>query len=605
MKKSLKIIGIGFATLILLIVIAIFTLTILINPNNYKDQIRQIVKQKTGANLVIAGDINWSFFPRVGFKIHDTTLTKLPNFKANDFVKAGIIDMQIQILPLFHKQLKIHSAAIKQGQMQYGDTGLHNLTLKSNNIDINEPFKIYISFDLKNTGRIVINSTIKIDLNKQTLTADPIKLQLEDLKANGNLYATNITKKPIIAGKINIAKFNPKQLLRKFDINIKTQDDKALTSASANLTFKSSPQVIKIPNLQLTLDQSTLKGSINSINLTQKNINFDLNLDKFNTNRYVTKTNKSNSTATTAPPSSQNPQSSIPNPALKWSAQGKLRINQLNTGSLYATNVNLNLNANKGLINLNPITADFYKGSLKGKTKINMRGTISQISTVTNLNNVQLQPLLGDLINTQKLAGTANCNLVLSTRGNTAPTMIKNLNGNARINIKDGTIYGVDIDYILQTGQSLLIKKTPPPKPENPATKFDSLSGTFYIRNGQASNNDLLFTAKRSRVKGAGTINLPKQTLNYKVRAARVKTIIRNGRQTQRIDPIFVPIIITGPFDNLKYVPDFSHVLQAVTQELGQTVIKTIQTGGDVGEAVTKSLGKTLKKGFGVDKLFK
>ncbi|HVE43603.1 MAG TPA: AsmA family protein [Gammaproteobacteria bacterium] len=66
-----------FALLLLAIIlgIALFSLTMLVNPNRLKPIIVNEVKQETGYQLNIEGDLAWSFYPRVGVKVKRMLLT--------------------------------------------------------------------------------------------------------------------------------------------------------------------------------------------------------------------------------------------------------------------------------------------------------------------------------------------------------------------------------------------------------------------------------------------------------------------------------------------------------------------------------------------------
>ncbi|VAW86346.1 hypothetical protein MNBD_GAMMA16-1737 [hydrothermal vent metagenome] len=60
MKKLFKVIAITFASLISLVLIAGLLLTVFFDPNDYKNDIRTIVKQEAGRELVIHGDLSLS-----------------------------------------------------------------------------------------------------------------------------------------------------------------------------------------------------------------------------------------------------------------------------------------------------------------------------------------------------------------------------------------------------------------------------------------------------------------------------------------------------------------------------------------------------------------
>jgi len=77
MKLFLKIAA-GLLVLILLAVIIVVTV---VDPNDYKPQIQEQVKKSINRDLVITGDLGWSFYPLLGFQSGQVTLYNSPEFK--------------------------------------------------------------------------------------------------------------------------------------------------------------------------------------------------------------------------------------------------------------------------------------------------------------------------------------------------------------------------------------------------------------------------------------------------------------------------------------------------------------------------------------------
>jgi len=67
MGKLIKII----VGLLLLIVVAVVVAPLVIDPNDYREQIQSAVKNKTGRDLLINGDLSLSVFPWVGVGVND------------------------------------------------------------------------------------------------------------------------------------------------------------------------------------------------------------------------------------------------------------------------------------------------------------------------------------------------------------------------------------------------------------------------------------------------------------------------------------------------------------------------------------------------------
>ncbi|EIJ43009.1 uncharacterized protein involved in outer membrane biogenesis [Beggiatoa alba B18LD] len=99
--KIIKIIGIASLLLTLTLVLAIQ----LIDPNDYKSTIITQVKQATGRTLHIDGDITLSLFPRIRLTLGKTWLENTEGFTQTIFIQVAQAEAQIQILPLFIKQV--------------------------------------------------------------------------------------------------------------------------------------------------------------------------------------------------------------------------------------------------------------------------------------------------------------------------------------------------------------------------------------------------------------------------------------------------------------------------------------------------------------------
>ena len=54
-----------------------FALTHLFDPNDYKDEIRQLARDKAHVELTLNGDIGWSLFPWLGLELHEASIATL------------------------------------------------------------------------------------------------------------------------------------------------------------------------------------------------------------------------------------------------------------------------------------------------------------------------------------------------------------------------------------------------------------------------------------------------------------------------------------------------------------------------------------------------
>ena len=89
MGKLLRVIVFVLGGLLLLVVAAAIILPLVVDPNDFKDEISQAVESKTGRVLAIEGDIGLSVFPWLGLEIGPTSLSNAPGFSAAPFAGYG------------------------------------------------------------------------------------------------------------------------------------------------------------------------------------------------------------------------------------------------------------------------------------------------------------------------------------------------------------------------------------------------------------------------------------------------------------------------------------------------------------------------------------
>ncbi len=107
MKKTLKILGLVVGGLLALFIVLAVALTLLFDPNDYKDEIIKAVKDQTGRELRIEGKLGWSFFPWVGIETGKLELGNAPGFGPEPFARLDGAGAKVKLLPLLRKQIVV------------------------------------------------------------------------------------------------------------------------------------------------------------------------------------------------------------------------------------------------------------------------------------------------------------------------------------------------------------------------------------------------------------------------------------------------------------------------------------------------------------------
>ena len=147
-----------------------------------------------------------------------------------------------------------------------------------------------------------------------------------------------------------------------------------------------------------------------------------------------------------------------------------------------------------------------------------------------------------------RLTGKLNLELNITSRGEDQQAIISELAGHGKLALSDGTIKRVnilDMFSSLQGGGSQL-------------TTFSEMGGTFTITKGIVSNQDLKLQMTTLMASGAGDINLPAYTINYRL-TPQVMGKAQNGTATGGVG---IPVLIQGSLNDPKIGPDAASLLQ-------------------------------------------
>lgn len=88
-------------------VVAIATLISLIDPNQFKPQLAEQVRKSTGRELVMAGQIDWRFWPSLGLSLEQVALRNPAGFAEPDLVRFERGEASVALLPLLSHRLEI------------------------------------------------------------------------------------------------------------------------------------------------------------------------------------------------------------------------------------------------------------------------------------------------------------------------------------------------------------------------------------------------------------------------------------------------------------------------------------------------------------------
>jgi AsmA protein len=373
-------------------------------------------------------------------------------------------------------------------------------------------------------------------------------------------------------------------------------------ASNIRIDLKADGQKLSLNPLNAKVDDSQINANIGIARFNDPIYSFNVNIDKLDADRYITKSDKPAAKSTGDTP--------IDLSALKkLNASGEAKIGWLKLANVKTENVNIGLKAADGIATVSPFAANLYQGSMSGLLKVDARATPA-ISFKQDMKGIAIGPLLVDAINNNMLEGKGTLNVDVTTSGNSVGALKKALNGKAAVNLADGAIKGVDIAGTvrdLKSKVNLFKDKSSIGADQSKKTDFSELTATFDIKNGVAHNDDLAMKAPILRLaKGdsKGDIDIGNETINYLAKPSIVKSLKgQGGADLDSLAGFSIPVKITGTFSSPKYGMDFasigaavakSNLLDKVGGEKGAAVKDLLNNDNKV-DALTGLLGK--KKG--------
>jgi AsmA protein len=428
-------------------------------------------------------------------------------------------------------------------------------------------------------GDIAANLTMPgIEGNAQSFRISALSLDL-DVKQPEQAFRIKLVSP--LSGNIKSRQFD----LSKLGIAVTATGDKlpnksVSSEMKGNVHIDAAKKIVQA-NFAGGLLQSQIKARVAVNGFAEPAINFDVDVDKFDADLYLPK-----KSVQAAQPQAKAPEQPFDLSALRTlNLDGNLRIGSLKVANVKSSQLHLGVKAHDGLVNLSPMSAKLYQGSMNGSLNINAQHTPSFVIK-QKLNEISVAPLLKDAANLDLAEGKGNFVLDLTTRGNTVSELKKALNGSVSVNLANGAIKGIDLAKLVQ-GMQNLSKDTRTQTlgvDKNEKTEFSEFKANFKVHDGVAHNDDLTVKSTVLRLSGNGDIDIGHDRLNYNAKAAFAKTA--QGRA------VTLPVNVSGPFDALKFKVDYGAlIVDAAKQKIDEKKEK-------VKEDAKAKLQEEFKKGL-------
>lgn len=408
---------------------------------------------------------------------------------------------------------------------------------------------------------------VRLDQAKGSGQVSSVLLKAAGLEASTSLALAALdTDTPRFSGPLTVKPFNARELIAKFSAEpLKTSDAKALTAVSLSSKIEGSTKSLKLDELLLKLDQSTINGSLNVRDFASLALGFALKIDAIDADRYLPPVEQppANQPAPAYNAAELN-KTEIPLDALNdLNVDGSLSIGKLKIKGANLSDVRLDIAGPKGAPKQASLAGKLYGGSFTANTRI-APGPRPTYAVKTSLQSLALGPALKDFMGDDKVTGIGTVNLDITTAGKTVGDVRKALNGDVSLNFKNGAVKGFNLGEMLRKGKAMLSGQQYAAPAEAVETDFAVIDFGGKIVNGVLKSDSLDARNPLLRVGGSGEIDLANETFNYTAKPTIVESSKgQGGRGLEDLGGLTIPIKLTGTFSAPKYKIDFKDMATA------------------------------------------
>lgn len=634
------------------------------NPNDYKPQIQQLVKEKSDRTLTIGGDIKLTFYPTLGADLGRLSLSERASDKEFSAVESARV--ALQLMPLLSKQLVVRQVEVRglranlvkrkngtsniddllgkdvqqpkqqpqagsqqaQKPMQfnidhvlidnaglsYTDEGsgakytLNKLNLKTGRIAAGTPSDVELAMSIdasqpKTNIDVRLKTRLAFDLDSKRYKLDGLDFSLKGEAAGLNPLALSL--KGVIEGDAKALKSNEITL----EVDAKQGDHTIKAKVATPLAVDFAAEKFDLPKLTANLgvtnakspgaplalsltgaahadvpkqsasldfttrfDDSTINGKAGVSRFNPPSYVFDVSIDKLDIDRYAGAKPADGKAADGGKGAPGKPEQPLDFSALKsLNANGSVKVGALKASNLNLQNARIAVKAGNGRLDLNPLAANLYQGTMNGNLSL-VAAALPQITLKQTLSGISIGPLLKDAVNKDILEGRGSVMIDVAGQGATVSAIKQALNGSASLNLADGALKGINIGAAIRNAKEKLasIRGEQQTQAANTSDKtdFTELKASFIVKNGIAHNSDLSLKSPLLRLGGEGDINIGADSLDYLAKATLVATAAgQGGKDTSELKGITVPMRISGPFTSLNYKLDFNAMVSGAAQQ--------------------------------------
>lgn len=608
--------------LIFFIILALVILIFVINPNQYKELITSVIKEKTGYELTINGDLKWDIGS--GMNISSEGITLFAPNTQTPILTADKMTLDLNLFSLLSKKVAINQISI--------DSAHINLTPEANPIStksvtpngsesqyqsIPPNEKTNSPWDLVFDDIKVTNSKVMLLHDNQLITIDDIQIDLKrkqkvvNYLMTGTFYQKEAHLTYSLDGNIDLSDSKNHQLtINQFSYqltgfgrldhlsgkitgSISYQPEKSELN-SHNLVIEQGKNVIYGKVSMILRQKPFISGSVNSKSLDVTAFLVDSKTITNQTHSNVSSTNNTKN-ATTSSVGKSNPFSFL----TLFNTKLSINIDKFIADNLTITDLTVNLSNQNGIAQLNELKGKVADGTFQATASIDGQNKVALIQSNAHIQTINLTKLMALFKVNHSISGLLGGDVTIMINSNEFNQIFEHTSGSLNIELTQAQLLEINIDSAIKEAIKKLTTESVSMSQLNQKTIFSQIKMSGKLDKGLFTINALSAYSETLNLSGSGNVNLLNEQLNLDLTIQLLNGWNSQNKIINILKEIPIPLRLVGPYDGIKYQLNLDQSVKKTIQNEAKNALKEqLQQLSDPKGNSKKELTNKLLKGL-------
>lgn len=572
--------------LILLTAIGIVSLIVFVDPNNYRGFISDTVKDKTGYELTIDGNLRWHIWPQISILTDSVKLSDIDAKKP--ILTADNMRLDVELFPLFSKKLEVKNVFIKSAIINITDDSKGQVYKhKAEQLPSTDESQTTQTKQQKDSSKWAFT------LNKLEVSDSTIVLQNKDdfinfrninlaiiqkadkkitIDVKGNIDRNQQNFSYLADADVDLTLFPEKAIidLKKFDYTYKgialpTKELKGNLKGVINYQHNSKQLTSK--DLSFSVNENYFSGALNANFDKKPYIDLTVTSNELNLTPFLEKDKKTdeNITIQQTPPVVSNV-TKVDNELSflnSFNAKAKLDIKKLNINKMILNDIDVALTNNDGVATFQNISFNFAKGHIAATGTANGKQKYTQIKLIPKVTNIDLNTFFNQMETPNDLEGLFNANGDIEVNTLSGNKLLESLKGNLSINVTNAKLNKININSIIENAATKYTKDISSTENMKNYTEFSKISTDAYLNKGNLELTTLnALSPTLEVIDGSGRVGMTQKDLDINMNIKILGGWNGKSNTIAKLQKLVIPLRIYGQFSKLHYQLDIGQVIK-------------------------------------------